>query len=197
MVRRNHGRPIGAQVMPDLLAPACDQWRGIDPTDPAFGHIVRALGDLAALYGFDPHDETIIAGAIRFGRSRHAAESERWQAAMKAMPIAEGSVVYYMRIGNRCKIGYSTNLGGRLETINPEELLAIEPGGPAQESARHAQFRDLHTHGEWFRYEGALVEHVEHLQAAAPPPPGGADFLKVLRAPLTPVEHGIAAIYGG
>lgn len=196
MGRSQHGRPIGAQVMPRLPAPAADPYRGIDPTDPAFGHITRALGDLAALYGFDPHDETVIAGAIRFGRRAFEADRKRWQEAMAGSPPIEGSVVYYMRIGNRCKIGFSTNIAARLEAINPEELLATEPGGQAQEAARHGQFRKLHTHGEWFRYEDALMEHVTQLQAAAPQIEE-TDFIRSLRAPLTPLGHTEAALYGG
>lgn len=196
MGRSRHGRPIGAQVMPDPPAPVCDQWCGIDPTDPAFGHITRALGDLAALYGFDPRDKKIIAGAIRYGRRAFEADRKSWQDAMVGSPPIEGSVVYYMRIGNRCKIGFSTNISTRLEAINPEELLATEPGGQAQETARHVQFRKLRTHGEWFRYEDPLVEHVAKLQAAAPQLEE-TGFIRSLRTPLTPLEHAAATLYGG
>ena len=78
-----------------------------------------------------------------------------------------GSVVYYMRIGNRVKIGTSTNLRDRLEAINPEELLALEAGDARLERRRHRQFAALRTHGEWFRLEGALRDHIEALRAAA------------------------------
>lgn len=76
-----------------------------------------------------------------------------------------GEVVYYMRVGNRVKIGTSANLDLRLKTINPEELMATEPGGTGHERHRHAQFQALRTHGEWFRLEGALAEHIEKLRA--------------------------------
>lgn len=76
-----------------------------------------------------------------------------------------GEVVYYMRIGNRVKIGTTGNLGLRLRTINPEELMATEPGGPAQERHRHAEFRALRTSGEWFRLESPLIEHIAKLRA--------------------------------
>lgn len=75
-----------------------------------------------------------------------------------------GAVVYYVRIGNRVKIGTSTNLRDRLQAINPEELLALELGGHNVESRRHRQFASLRTHGEWFRYEGPLAEHIERLR---------------------------------
>jgi Meiotically up-regulated gene 113 len=76
-----------------------------------------------------------------------------------------GEVVYYMRIGDRVKIGTSTNLRRRLKAINPEELLAIEQGGVGVESERHKQFSELRTHGEWFKLEGRLVQHIEQLRA--------------------------------
>lgn len=78
-----------------------------------------------------------------------------------------GEVIYYMRIGNRVKIGWSTNLPGRLATINPEELMAVEPGGRAVECHRHAEFSYLRTHGEWFRLASPLVEHIASLRTAA------------------------------
>lgn len=53
----------------------------------------------------------------------------------------------------------------RLKVINPEELLAFEPGSFELEKARHAEFADLRVNGEWFKYEGSLVDHVQKLQS--------------------------------
>jgi hypothetical protein len=72
--------------------------------------------------------------------------------------------VYYMRLGNRCKIGWTSNLRRRLKAVQPEELLATEPGGVVTEAERHEQFAALRVVGEWFRYEGSLVDHVEALR---------------------------------
>lgn len=188
---------MGADLTPgpDASEDLEDKLHGIDPADPAFGEITRTLGNLAALYGFDPHDPKVIAGAIRYGRRKHEQEVQFWRKAMTLHPPVEGTVVYYMRIGNRCKIGYSANLAGRLDAINPEELLVTEPGGPAQEAARHSQFADLRTHGEWFRYEGALAEHVAQLQAARPTLPDDY-FPAGIREPMTPLDHHIMRLIG-
>lgn len=78
--------------------------------------------------------------------------------------ISRDSVVYYMRLGNRVKIGVTSNLARRLEAVRPEELLATEPGDRAIEQARHRQFADLRTHGEWFRLETPLAEFIEALR---------------------------------
>lgn len=80
----------------------------------------------------------------------------------------DGTVVYYMRIGNRIKIGYSNNLAKRLAAINPEELMAFEFGDNTLEYTRHLQFRDLRTHGEWFRHEHPLAAHIKELQKLNP-----------------------------
>jgi len=80
----------------------------------------------------------------------------------KAHPTT--SVVYYVRFGDRVKIGYSTNLDGRLKAIPHDEVLATEPGTIQDERARHAAFADLRVTGEWFRYEEPLVSHIAGLQ---------------------------------
>lgn len=75
-----------------------------------------------------------------------------------------GDVVYYMRIGNRVKIGTTSNLGLRLKAINPEELMATEPGNTRTERSRHVQFKSLRTAGEWFKLESPLTEHIGKLR---------------------------------
>lgn len=76
-------------------------------------------------------------------------------------------VVYYLRFDRLCKIGTSRDLTSRIAQIPHDELLATEPGGVEVERFRHAQFRTLRHRLEWFRYEGALVEHVQRLKEQA------------------------------
>jgi hypothetical protein len=144
----------------------------IDPDDPALPHILQAAMDLDR-FGFDISDLDNVRRIIEVGRKSyadlHATES-------RAVSTREGrmltditnSVVYYMRIGNRVKIGFTTNLSQRLTQINPEELMATEPGDTGLEQRRHGQFRELRTHGEWFRLEGALADHIAELVRRAP-----------------------------
>ena len=73
-------------------------------------------------------------------------------------------VVYYMRVGNRVKIGYTRNLLARIEALCPEEVLATEPGGRRIEAQRHRQFAGLRTEREWFRYEEPLTSWVAGLR---------------------------------
>lgn len=49
-------------------------------------------------------------------------------------------VVYYLRFGDRIKIGTTTNLRTRLISVPCDEVLAVEPGSYALERERHEQF---------------------------------------------------------
>lgn len=93
----------------------------------------------------------------------------RRPAPLRQATIRAEDIVYYMRIGNRVKIGTTTNLKLRMKVINPEELMATEPGGYQHERSRQVQFRALRTHGEWFKLEGPLAEHIAKLQAESRP----------------------------
>lgn len=74
----------------------------------------------------------------------------------------EPSVVYYGRIGDYIKIGYTTRLRNRLSTLRVDELLAVEPGGADLERERHHQFaaERIDLRRENFRPSAALSEHI-------------------------------------
>lgn len=75
------------------------------------------------------------------------------------------SVVYYVRFGDRIKIGFSRNLGVRLTVIPHDELLTVEPGARVIEKRRHQQFAKHRITGEWFAAVPELLEHIEGLKA--------------------------------
>lgn len=77
---------------------------------------------------------------------------------------ADASVVYYMRLGNRAKIGVSRNLKRRISQIQPEDCIGCEPGDRTLEVKRHRQFAHLRVSGEWFDLAPDLVRHVNSLQ---------------------------------
>lgn len=143
----------------------------VQPDDPDLDFILASLLSLHGA-GLDVLDPEVARMAVDGGRrvarecverlkdhpARHANYREERASALEA-----DSLVYYARLGNRVKIGYSTSLLKRLAAIRPEELLATEPGGPLLERQRHAQFADLRVVGEWFRFDGILVDHVERL----------------------------------
>ena len=80
-------------------------------------------------------------------------------------------VVYYIRFQDRVKIGTSSNPRGRLGQLKHDELLAFERGNRRVEQKRHAQFASLRfAQTEWFRWEGAVKDHVAQLQAGVVDP---------------------------
>ncbi len=103
-----------------------------------------------------------------FIQSREARETARRETAARlASPDVDDpeSVVYYIRFGDRIKIGYSRNLASRLRALPHDELLTVEPGAIGVEKRRHLQFADLWIIGEWFRADPELLAHIEQLKA--------------------------------
>jgi hypothetical protein len=130
---------------------------------PYFGTAMREVRNLKQLGVELTPDIARKIGERCIGYAKREAEL----AAMRAAPVPPpvGAVVYYARLSDRVKIGTTTCLAQRMQSINPEELLVTESGGVALERRRHRQFSHLRTHGEWFRLEGALAEHIEKLRA--------------------------------
>jgi hypothetical protein len=82
-------------------------------------------------------------------------------------------MIYYIQAGEYLKIGYtgSPTADGRLaalQTASPLDLriLATEPGEVVDETALHRRFAHLRVRGEWFRFEGELLDHVARVQGA-------------------------------
>jgi hypothetical protein len=75
-------------------------------------------------------------------------------------PDRHEPVVYYMRLGDLVKIGWSTNINWRARSLTVQGIMAIEPGGRELEQRRHNQFAAFHHHGEWFRLEPELGEWI-------------------------------------
>jgi hypothetical protein len=70
--------------------------------------------------------------------------------------------IYYVRVGDLIKIGWTTDLRTRLRAYGPaRQLLATETGGSGLEAQRHREFNHLLVAGkEWFRPGSDLLEHI-------------------------------------
>lgn len=80
-------------------------------------------------------------------------------------------VVYYLRFGERIKIGTSSNPRQRFGAIWHDELLAFERGDRRVEQRRHQQFADLRMQRtEWFAPGESLLEHIAALRAGVDDP---------------------------
>ena len=80
-------------------------------------------------------------------------------------------VVYYLRFGDRIKIGTTGNPRQRFASLRYDEVLAFERGDRLLEQRRHAMFAD-HRLGssEWFSAHDALAAHIDVLRGGADDP---------------------------
>jgi hypothetical protein len=82
--------------------------------------------------------------------------------------------VYFVRANDRVKIGKAVNVNNRLsglQTSSPFnlELVAVAPGGLAEEAAFHAQFAAHRLRGEWFEWCGPIARLVHSLRTKGTP----------------------------
>jgi len=86
------------------------------------------------------------------------------------LPPPRVDVVYYLRYGDRVKIGTTANPRQRLAAIWHDEVLAFERGDRTLERRRHAQFAEDRLGGEWFRLSPAVRDHVASVAAGVEDP---------------------------
>lgn len=121
------------------------------------------------------HRRNLVGPGVPFACSNpHCWEDAWWDqpADDAGNPTARGtSWVYYLRFGDRIKIGTSASLKSRLSTLPYDEVIALEPGTIVQERARHQQFETLLVAGqrEWFHEDPTIHQlaaslRVEHGQ---------------------------------
>lgn len=101
-------------------------------------------------------------------------ESIRLRKAIKeeeqiAARAAAKDLVYYIRFGDRIKIGTTKNLKQRMSELPWEEILLVEPGDRSVEQLRHAHFQNMRVLGEWFEYTPILKDHIERLREELKP----------------------------
>ena len=84
------------------------------------------------------------------------------------MPVPREEVVYYVRLGDHVKIGYTSDLKARMNKYGPTaRLLATERGTMSTESARLRQFAQYLDAGkEWFRPGPRLMAHIRNLKTS-------------------------------
>lgn len=152
----------------------------IDTSDPAFPATAAFLADMASA-GVEL-DEAAVTIAMKLGKQQlerdrtaiaTAPEIRRAPVHPEADPTGWPSIVYYIKRGEVIKIGTTTNAKRRFQNLVPDEILAWEPGGAAEETARHRQFTHLRCgEGEYFRPGLDLIKHCAAIRSAngAPDP---------------------------
>ena len=75
-------------------------------------------------------------------------------------------VVYFILLGDRIKIGYTTDLDARMRVIPHEEVLGTIPGTMRDERMYHAKFAKHRTTGEWFKDCPDIRDYIRAHKAA-------------------------------
>lgn len=149
VARGRRGHPCARDVLYDAPFPVC----------------VKHAAELLRYLHENLAQETILASALERLLSYDSGEHNR----VMDLPDAGVPVVYYARVGNHIKIGYSSNLTRRMRGYPPDtEILATEPGTRELEKERHMEFNhQLRMGNEWFAPSLDLLMHIESLQAAS------------------------------
>jgi hypothetical protein len=87
------------------------------------------------------------------------------------LPAPRVDVVYYIRFGDRIKIGTTANPRQRLARLWHDDVLAFERGDRLVEHRRHQQFAaERLGRSEWFSPSPALGQHIAGLAAGVDDP---------------------------
>jgi hypothetical protein len=75
-------------------------------------------------------------------------------------------LVYFVLCAGRIKIGYTASLKSRLIKMKtdmpvPPKFLHIEIGSKTTERILHREFADLRLHGEWFKVDQRIYDHIQ------------------------------------
>ncbi|MEU4772952.1 GIY-YIG nuclease family protein [Micromonospora sp. NPDC023644] len=109
-----------------------------------------------------------LAQAVSLGISAGAVHRQRMKELSTALKSL-GSVVYFIKFGPYVKIGYSTQLHGRLRALGKPttDVLAVIPGGYAEEQELHTRFKKARVINELFHATPELVEFINEIRTKA------------------------------
>lgn len=125
-----------------------------------------------------------ISGEVR--RRDKSYRNEVKQQAADTFRGEKPGFVYYLRVGERVKIGYSVDVKRRMRSYPPgSQLLAVEPGDRDLETQRHRQFAGSLLDGrEWFRPTPDIDELVTEIVATYGEPKQFAHHYRSKREPM-------------
>lgn len=153
-----------------------EQGEPLSPELPVFVEMVKLPFGICPVCDLLGLHRDKVTGAVmcchgECGYSADRAEFDRLCQERIAAASAVQEVVYYVRFGDRVKIGTTKDLKQRLVHIPHDEVMATEPGGIFVEQQRHKQFKHLRakvgTNREWFQLTAELAEHIAGIKARA------------------------------
>jgi hypothetical protein len=108
----------------------------------------------------------------------------------KPSPAQQDGYVYFVRIGASVKIGFATDVSGRMRNIqtaspDPIHLIKVVRGTREIERGFHQRFARYQMTGEWFALKGAVAMFLKDCteQVVIPPPVERKNFFDALLEP--------------
>jgi hypothetical protein len=146
-VQRRNGEFCDAPAAEDMPFPICTRH-----AVKLYRHMCQVIEDATST----TEGKLAAAGAVIGGMREAQAKRD------------QGSVVYYVLVGDMIKIGYTANLPTRLASYPPgRRLLAYEPGGKLEEQRIHNRFERFRMAGnEWYRIEQPIIDRINELRHA-------------------------------
>ncbi|MEJ6488106.1 GIY-YIG nuclease family protein [Leucobacter sp. USCH14] len=125
---------------------------------------LQSIDPVELKFALCPHCHEPIALLSAELAAREAAEEASAHVAPRENPKV--GVVYYMRFGDRIKIGFTEDLRARAKQIPNDEVVAAEPGTMSLERQRHLAFESDRVEGqrEWFDLTPRLAFHMANVR---------------------------------
>lgn len=128
---------------------------------------VAAVMPICDEHAFRVHDEVeagllAVQNARRLNRQAEAdARRSRQEQAVRDSKGDAPGWIYYLRIDDKVKIGYTGDITQRMRAYPPgTTVLAVHPGTPRMERELHRQFAAHLVQGrEWFRPATEILDH--------------------------------------
>ncbi|WP_394553850.1 GIY-YIG nuclease family protein [Agromyces sp. MMS24-JH15] len=159
------GHPCGAPAEPDAPIALCTTHLLV-----AHEWVDRTLGVTDLLPGPCPACGSRLGVQYPSGWLCAACEWRYGDLADPGLPPPRVDVVYYLRLGDRVKIGTSSNPRQRFTALPHDEVLAFERGDRRLEQRRHAQFAAHRIlDGEWFHLVDELRAHADAVAGGVDP----------------------------
>lgn len=132
----------------------------------------------------DAYKAHIMADAKDLAAAQKAANAASTRAKIDAK--RRPGTIYYLRVGDRIKIGFTIDLYQRMMQYPPNSvLMATHPGTPATERDMHSRFSQHLADGrEWFHPHADIATHIAQVQQRYPL----TTSIEKMRAPTVPPQ---------
>lgn len=171
--RRRNQRREDARVraVPHCVWPGCE--RRLVPLDRDVRPIPLCLLHACDTQDRLKHDSKLLEQASAYSSRRSAERGETWTTESRKqrrdaeLRANEPGWIYYLRIDDAIKIGFTVDIRRRLKEYPPNAyLLAVHGGTKTLEKELHYQFRGcLTARREWFHPSDDLTAHVAQVVA--------------------------------